>query len=230
MSAYETIFTRRSVRQYDPTPLSAEELALVQTAIDAAEQLPGQKAAFEIVDSTALKGCAAPHAILAYADDSDIALSNVGYTLQAVDLHLQEHGFGTLWMGMAKPLNPKENYQILLAFGKTGVPMRNGLADTKRKGISVISNADNAVARAVQIAPSAMNAQPWALTFSAGQVLVKSVPSGVAKLLAPKMQKIDHGIALRHAVLALTEEGKRITSLNPQGSGKGFAVAVHYAA
>ena len=88
MTLYETIFVRRSARQYDMTPLDKAALSEIKQFLDSAKQLPGQTARFEIVNADKLKGCAAPHAILAYGDDTDAAMTNIGYTLQSVDLTL----------------------------------------------------------------------------------------------------------------------------------------------
>jgi nitroreductase len=117
MTLYETIFTRRSVRQYGKTPLSDAVLAEIQQVLNNVQQLPGQTARFEIVTADRFKLCPAPHAILAYSDDSDFALANIGYVLQGVDLYLQSKGLGSLWSATARPKEPQEKYRILLAFG-----------------------------------------------------------------------------------------------------------------
>ncbi|MDR1821975.1 MAG: nitroreductase [Oscillospiraceae bacterium] len=228
MTLYETIFTRRSVRQYDNTPLDAAELAELQRVLGGARQLPGQSAAFEIVGADKLKGVAAPHAILAYSQDTDAALANVGYTLQGVDLWLQGSGYGSLWMGMGKPREPKPDYKILLAFGKTSAASRAGGGEFKRKPVSEISNEDNAVARAARLAPSAVNFQPWRLSFAPGSVVVQYSGKGIGKLFAGKLQKTDIGIILKHLELALEHEGKKITAIAPRGGGKTFEIEVKF--
>jgi nitroreductase len=228
MTLFETIFTRRSVRKYDEMPLNRAELSEIKQLVDEAKQLPGQRARFEIVNADKLKGCAAPHAILAYADAADAAMANIGYTLQSVDLALQSKGYGSLWMGMGKPIKPGANYRILLAFGKTDEPPRTGENDFKRNAVSDISNEDNAIARAARLAPSAVNFQPWKLHFSPGKVTLQPNGRGIGKLVAGKLQKIDLGICLKHIELALEHEGKSITSIQLKGNGKDFFIDVMY--
>lgn len=135
MTQYEAIFIRRSVREYDPAPLTIARLAKIQSVLDNVKQLPGPTARFEIVNADKLKGAAAPHAILVHCEDTDAAWFNAGYSLQAVDLYLQAEGLGSIWMGMAKPIYPSLDYRILLAFGQTNVPIRTE-ADFKRKDIT----------------------------------------------------------------------------------------------
>ncbi|MDR1539556.1 MAG: hypothetical protein LBU32_16460 [Clostridiales bacterium] len=228
MTLYETIFTRRSVRQYDQVQLEASVLAEIRQAIDNEKQLPGQNARFEIVNADRLKGVAAPHAILAYSAGTDAALANIGYTLQGVDLHLQNSGYGSLWMGMGKPIEQSADYRILLAFGKTSAPLRAGQGDFKRKSATEISNEDNAIARVARLAPSAVNFQPWKLDFSPGKVVVRPDGGGIRKLLTGNLQKIDLGIILKCVELALEREGKAVTALTPKGGGKTFAVEVAF--
>ena len=228
MELYDTIFTRRSVRQYDAAPLGKEELAEIEAALDGAKQLPGQTARFEIVGADKLKKVAAPHAVLAYSEGTDAAMCNIGYTLETLDLLLQSKGYGSLWMGMGKPTEQGADYRILLAFGRTDVPARKGEVDFKRKPVSEISNEDNSIARVCRLAPSAVNFQPWKLDFAPGKVTVKYSGKGFGKLVAAKFQKIDIGIILKCTELALEHEGKTVTGFSPIGSGRDFAVTVAY--
>jgi hypothetical protein len=228
MNLYSTIFTRRSVREYTPSPLGEAELASIKAVLDGAKQLPGQGARFEVVGADNLKKAPAPHAVLAYSQNTDAALCNIGYTLETLDLHLQGEGLGSLWMGMGKPAQPGADYRILLAFGKTDVPARQGEADFKRKPIGEISNEDNAIARAARRAPSAVNFQPWKLHFAPGAVTIHYDGKGLGRLVAAKFQKIDLGIITKFVELALAHEGKTVTSITPGGTGKSFAVTVEY--
>jgi hypothetical protein len=228
MTLYETISARRSVRQYDKAPLDADPLAEIRSYIDGARQLPGQSARFEIADADRLKGGFAPHAILAFADDVDLSLVNIGYTLQGTDLWLQSIGYGSVWCGMASPKEQAPDYRILLGFGKTDVPLRRGEGDFKRKKISDVSNIDNAVTRAARLAPSAVNFQPWKLVFEEGKVTVTANVRGIGKLLPGRLYLYDLGIALKHVEVALEHEGKAVTSFTTRGSGKTFAAEVAF--
>jgi hypothetical protein len=216
------------VRKYDATPLTDTELAAIQQVLNGVKQLPGQSANFEIANAGKLKSVAAPHAILAYSPDNDAALANIGYALQTVDLWLQGNGYGSIWMGMGKPIAPKPDYRILLAFGKTEIPLRSGESGYKRKPVSEISNEDNAIARAARIAPSAANLQPWQLNFSQCRVCIQYNGKGIGKLFAGKMQKIDLGIILKHVELALEQESRKIIAITPKIGAKIFEMELAY--
>jgi nitroreductase len=228
MTLYEAIFARRSVRRYDKTPLDAPALDEIKKYVEGAKQMSGHSARFEFADGGALKGGFAPHAILAFCDDSDAEFINIGYTLQGVDLWLQSAGYGSLWCGMASPKEAESDFRILLGFGKTSVPLRKGENDFKRKKISDISNEDNAVARAARVAPSAVNFQPWKLTFTDGKVTINSNARGIGRILPGRLYLIDLGIVTKHVETALEHDGKTVTALNAAGKAKDSFVEVSF--
>jgi nitroreductase len=169
-----------------------------------------------------------PYAILAHADAGDASFVNIGYTLQNVDLWLQSTGYGSIWCGMAKPKDPDRDYRILLGFGKTSVPLRKSENDFKRKKLSDISDTDNAIARSVRVAPSAVNFQPWKLCFADDKVTIAANVKGVGKLLPGRLFLFDLGIALRHIEVALEHEAGTVTAFAFKGKGKGISVEVDY--
>jgi hypothetical protein len=74
-----------------------------------------------------------------------------------------------------------------------------------------------------------MNSQPWKLEFEDGKVVIKDFGRGLLRvMLRNKLNKIDIGIAARHAVIALEHEGKKITSILPKVTEKEFEVEISY--
>ena len=229
MTLYETIFLRRAVRKYDMAPLDASIITDIKNFIDNIAQMDGQTAKLEIVEAKEVNNSMAPHYILAYCEDSDNANANVGFCLQAVDLYIQSLGLGSLWLGMAKPNSNEPNYCIMLAFGRSDVPFRTDESEFDRVPLNKISSEDNSISRAVRLAPSAINTQPWKLGFERGKVILEYFGRGAMKLVVrKKLAKIDLGIAARHAVIALEHEGKTIQSLKPVTDRKEFRIEVEY--
>lgn len=229
MTLYETLFMRRSVRKYNMTPTDGAVLADLRAFLDATKPLDGQAARFAVVNADKVKNDIAPHYILAYCAADGGAYANVGYILQRSDLYLQSKGYGSLWLGTAKPNEPDGDYCIMLAFGKTDVPPRRDVQEFKRLPIGEISNADNAITQAARLAPSAMNSQPWKLEFSEGKVVIRYFGRGMAKLILKKrLNKIDLGIVTRHVETALLNEGKTIQAIAPITGGKDFSIEVIY--
>jgi hypothetical protein len=129
---------------------------------------------------------------------------------------------------MAKPQAPEADYRILLGFGKTSVPLRKSEDDFKRKKLSEISDTDNAISRVVRVAPSAVNFQPWKLSFADGKVTISANVKGVGKILPGRLFLYDIGIALRHIEIVLENEGKKVTALEFSDKGKVLSVEVDY--
>lgn len=225
---YETIFTRRQVRKYSDTPLDKQVIEGILNVLSETEQLAGQQARFEMVSADAVNGGSAPHYLLSYCEDSNAAYANVGYVLQKADLYIQRIGLGSGWFMGVQPKDKSEKHCITLAFGNTDIPMRNGADDFKRLPVDKISAIDNEVARAVRLAPSAMNSQPCKLEFMDGKVIIKDAGRGIMRAILRKLNKIDVGIATRYAVVALEQEGKKVTGIIPKSNGKLFEVEISY--
>jgi hypothetical protein len=228
MTLYETIFVRRSVRKYDKTPLDDETLRGIQKFLDEAERIEGQTGRFEIVADNRVKNATAPHYIFAFSEANDGAYANVGYVLQKADLYLQSIGLGSVWLGAGKPVESKPDYVIMLAFGKTEVPLRGGAQDFKRLALGEISDGDNAVAQAARLAPSAANSQPWKLHFEDGKVTVRYFGRGLLKAMLKKMNTVDVGIVLRHIEVALLDEGKTVRSVTATANGGDLTAEITY--
>ena len=228
MTLYETIFVRRAVRKFDKDLLDRETLADIQRFLDQTDQMQGQKATFQMAPAEAVKGTQAPHAILAYCEPNSGAYANAGYVLQNCDLYIQSLGLGSIFLGMAKPVEKKDGFCILLAFGKSQVPFRTSEEDFKRLSIEDICEEDNPTTRAARLAPSAVNSQPWKIDFGRDLVRVRYCGRGIKQLALRKMNKIDVGIISRHIVLALQEEGKEVLSVTPKSEGKDLTVEVQY--
>jgi nitroreductase len=236
MTLYETMFRRISARSYDPTPLPEEEIDAV---------LEAGRRADRIADDVTLKliaapthGHNAPHYLAAYCDGGTASVVNAGYVLQQVALFIESKGYGTCFLGMAKP--DKEDggadYCICLAFGKKAAPaLRNGQDDFPRLPLEKICRFPAhaldwqvEIARAVRIAPSAMNFQPWLITFTEdGLTLAYRPCAGLLRgLLKKKGNKIDLGIALAHILVAAQKAGLTLDIHTPADTKVGYEVQV----
>lgn len=230
MTLYETISARRQVRKFNSTPLEQQTLDDILKVVREAEQLDGQQARFEIASANAITGGAvAPHYILSYCDHTNAGKANVGYVLQKADLYIQSLLLGSGWFMGPKPADSDKNFCIALAFGRTSIPMRESPDEFKRLPIEDISPSDNTVAQAVRLAPSSMNSQPWKLDFEDGKVIIHDSGRGLMRVvLRDKLNKIDTGIAARHAVTALEHDGKRIIAARANENGKAFQIEISY--
>ncbi len=229
MTLYETIFARRQVRSYLSTPLDPKTQESILDFARKAEQLEGQAVQLQIVPMDQVSGGqSAPCYLLAFCDSNAAAYANVGFVLQKVDLYVQSIGLGCGWFMSIKPKKGNNNFCIALAIGQTEQPMRKGEAEFKRKAPEEICSRLNAVTQAVRLAPSSLNSQPWTLKFEPSKITINDSGRGVKRIiLKNKLNKIDVGIAARHAVIALEKEGASVKSIVAE-DGKHFAISISY--
>ncbi len=225
---YESIFHRRSVRRFDPTPLPEETVAGVLSFARAAVPLdPGLRTEFAVLGAGETRGLflvEAPHYLCLFSGSSGDALVNAGFLLQQVDLHLSASGLGACWLGETKPKGrvPEARgglgFLVMLAFGSPAVESHRADASGFRR-LSLPEIADlaslyavpdaAALLEPVRLAPSAMNSQPWRISGdgTADAVRVARVRLGLKEPFVGRMNRVDIGIALCHLALALGHRG-----------------------
>ncbi|MDR1187453.1 MAG: hypothetical protein LBK95_08355 [Bifidobacteriaceae bacterium] len=228
MDLYPAILTRHSVHQFGADPLDPAILEEILEAVRSARGIGGQSIEAELATGSQVKGSSAPHHLLAFTAQDDVGFANAGYVLQEADLALQTQGLGSHWIGLAKPKAKRPDFTIALAFGPTDEPPRQPEA-FNRLDLSAISDQDNCVARAVRLAPSGINDQPWRLEFDEGLVrLIHTRRGPFSLVLAKKVDKISLGIATRHAVVALAHEGHEVSSVVAADHSGSFCLEVSY--
>ncbi len=219
---YKTIFTRKSVRKYDMTPLTDQKLLEIKNFSDNVKKLiPSMKCEFSFLTDDKVKNILpikAPHYILIYSEKKEGYLLNAGFMLQQVDLFLSSVNLGSCWLGMAKPskevpaLQNGLEFVIMLAFGNTKDKLhRIDKSEFKRKGISEITSINGAdqLLEAARLAPSASNSQPWYFSGNTNEIII--CREKLSFLKAPifnKMNQIDTGIVLCHLWLSIEHQGK----------------------
>ncbi|ACL75073.1 nitroreductase family protein [Ruminiclostridium cellulolyticum] len=219
---YKTIFTRRSIRKYDMTPLPEQKLQEIKNFADNTKKLvPGIKCEICFLDKENVKNIfpiKAPHYISIYSEKKEGYLMNVGFMLQQVDLFLSANNLVSCWLGIAKPSKevPTSNndmeFVIMLAFGNTHEKLhRADTSEFKRKGISEITSITGAdeLLEAARLAPSASNSQPWYFSGDQNEIIISR--EKLSFLKAPifnRINQIDMGIALCHLWLSIEHQGK----------------------
>jgi len=211
-SLYAPIFTRKSIRKYAETPLSPAQLGAIKAEIaNAAPLLPGEKYKLELGE--AREGWR----VYGFCENTPLSNANLGYMLQQLDLALHNQGLGRLWFGMGRSTGGVKapaglSYAMCLKVGVPAEPIaRTEASAFNRKPIAeVIGNEClYELFEPVRLAPSARNMQSWHFTEGDGKIHVwRKQPGGMLKLLIDRMNWIDMGIALCHAVLALEHAGK----------------------
>jgi len=219
---YAPMFTRKSVRKYDMTPLPEETLQQIEKFIsEVTPLLPDAEFQYKIVGPGEVKGMGipqAPHYILISAKQQPLRHTIVGFHFQHLELYLYSMGYATRWLGMLKPKQADKDFVIGIAFGKPAEPSSRTLAEFDRKTVAEIAQgADNRL-EAVRTAPSGLNKQPWYFIVEDGSIHVyyKKSIGGIMGWIYDLMD-LDVGIALCHLAVATAHEGKPF-NFNPNKS------------
>jgi len=220
---YETIFKRKSIREYDLAPLDGHALAEIMARTSALKPLyDGIKVEMKLVSQKDVKGllrAKAPHYLVVFSETKDGYLTNAGFMLQQMDLFFSANGIGSCWQGMPKPTKEISNsskleFVILLAFGKPKERLhRESVSEFKRKPLGEITDIKGAdeLLEPARLAPSAVNRQQWFFTGNAGTIHAYRVKSSLlTAFMFERMSKISMGIAICHVWIAAKHFGKEV--------------------
>lgn len=213
MDLFDSISRRKACRNYVAEPLREELLVEIETALNTFKPLcPDAPLNYRFASET--KGIfhvKAPHYLVISGQGKKGEEENAGFIGQQLMLWLDAHGLGGVWLGASKDATKERSSLdiIVLAFGKPeGSPHRE-ISEFKRKQISEITNSpDDECIKAVHLAPSGMNIQPWYLEKTEGKLLFYRQLLKPPMSLVYKLTRIDMGIALCHCAVACEQLGK----------------------
>lgn len=199
VSLENQIYTRKSCRNYLDDEIDMgiihEFMANVKPLVE------GIDYSYEILKDTEVKiraGWSAPYYLALYSKEKEFYLENIGFIFQQLSLYLQSIGIGNCWVGMASPKKKKENFVIVISFGKSDKRTRDR-SSFKRKNLDEISDFADEKLIPAQLAPSAINSQPWYFKHSNEGFDVYQVKQNILKRqILKKWNPIDVGIALAH--------------------------------
>ena len=206
MTMQEAIYKRRSTRDFDTQPLSAEQLADFEAFVNEKTRplFPDIEFECKMVNGSVRGFFAvqAPHYMLFYSKKTEGYLPNTGFILQQLDLYLSAQGIGSCWLGVTKPGAgiglPKKSglqYVVMLAIGKSKSTPYRTPDEFKRLTMEEISTPADARLEPARLAPSASNGQPWQFVPGPEGFEVYCVPK---RVLFADLNRIDIGIALAH--------------------------------
>lgn len=213
MSKSEITHKRKSVRRYDPVPLDATTLEMVQAQIKKVKPLyPDIQFSIEIASKTkGMFNIKAPHYLVFGSEEKDGGPENIGFIGQQLDLFFSANGIGACWLGAAKPEEKEASklpHVISMAFGKPAEPLYRDISQFKRKLISDISEGQDPRLEAARLAPSAVNAQNWYFIAEDGKIhCYRKKATPLLGFMFNKMHQVDMGIAICH----IAEESETFT-------------------
>ncbi len=219
---YNAIFKRKSIREYDTTPLDSNRHEdVLKTLKSLKPMLNDVKTEFRIITPeqvTRKFNNKAPYFIAAFSEAKDAYKVNVGFMLQQMDLYLSSTGLGSCWLGIPQPtkeVTESSNLEfiILMSFGNSKEKLyRSSVSEFKRQAISDITDikGEEEVLEPVRLAPSAVNLQNWYFTGDENTVhAYSSKPNFLRNIVGGSYFPVNMGIALCHLELAAGHLGRK---------------------
>ena len=219
MILYKTIFERRSIRKYKKEEIDTKTLNEISRFSKTVDKLCSDiKTSIKFITKVDISKLtpvtvSAPHYIAFFSEKKPGWLENVGYMASEMDLYLSSIGIGSCFIGFGKPskevIEEDLNFVIMLAFGIPDEALhRENALEFKRKDLNEITNNPNKVMKAVRLAPSSMNSQPWYYEKEENHINVYLKSNVIKNIILSNINFIDIGISLRYLTLALKNENK----------------------
>ena len=166
---YQEIFKRKSFHFFNGGEKTTEEdiisiNSFFKTVVPLYPEIKTEIIIVKENETTCHRG--ADYCILFYSEPKDDYLRNIGYIGEQIDLYLTSINIGTLWFGIGKPKEKRENgleYVIMIAIKRMAEnSFRKDMFKSKRKPIEEIWSGEQLdITNIVRFAPSACNTQPW---------------------------------------------------------------------
>jgi len=231
------INSRKSIRNYKDTKVSAEHFEKIKTIINEAKPL-FDKIPMDVVliedgekITSTFKGIIgkytkvkAPHYIAFTSEIAEGHLENIGFIGEEIVLKLTELGIGTCWLGstikagMFKKLfkiKDKQTFIILVAFGYPTIEIKPVETRKRLDKSKVVTGAFEkqyeTIIQALIDAPSAINSQPWRLLIKDNKFdLYLENKNLLTKMMLKDTNHIDMGIGLNHLYNSAIELGYNV--------------------
>lgn len=199
MDLASKIYVRKSCRNYFDDEI---DMAPIHEFISGVKHLDDSiRCPYKIFKKNEIKvrtRWSAPYYLALFSENKPLSGENLGFIFQQVSLFMQSIGIGSCWVGMASLKEKDSEFVILIAFGKSN-KMTRDLSSFKRKSLSEISDFEDERLIPAQLAPSAINSQPWYFKHTDEGFDVYQQKQNILKRQVLKnWNPIDMGIALAH--------------------------------
>ena len=203
MKLEEQIYLRKSCRKYLDEPVN---LDLIDEFMSNVKPLNEDiKYRYEFLKQNEVSSkmhFKAPYYLAIYSEIKENYMVNAGFIFQQLCLYLQSQGICSCWLGLGSPKKKDSEFVILISFGKSD-DMTRTLDEFKRNNLSKISDEVDESLIPAQLAPSAMNSQPWYFKHTVDGFDVYQVKQNIIKRqLLKRWNPIDMGIAISHMYIA----------------------------
>lgn len=225
MNWYEAIYIRKSVRHYSRKTLSPALLEHIENCAKKLQFLKEEDAcSIKIYSAKEMKAKSkgifrvnSPYYMAVFSRKTPEALLEAGCYAERLVLYMTTKGLGTCYQG-ASQLDAKEipagmRLAVIIAFGYAEGKLIRDERKAKRYPLSKVCHFQEnpgeeirSLLKAVRLAPSACNRQPWRLAVWTDRIEIAVQKDRLIDAFAQNLQLLDVGIALCHLLEAADEQ------------------------
>ena len=217
---YKEIFKRKSFHFFIGGEKTTEEdivtiTSFIKTIVPLYPDIKTEVVVVKENETTCHRG--ADYCILFYSEPKGDYLRNIGYIGEQIDLFLASINIGSLWFGIGKPKEKRNNnleYVIMMAIKRMPKDsFRKDMFKSKRKPLAEIWSGEQLnIANIVRFTPSACNTQPWFVESNEKTLSIYRYKKPGKRGIMPLdkvmfYNRIDVGIFLFILEICLNKEG-----------------------
>lgn len=223
MNLYQMIYKRRSIRKFKKETVPEQLLKDILYFGDCVSRLyPDIKTKIVINENPSgrnqvrsLRNMYAPYYLTFYSEDREGNVENAGYILEPILLYMTGKGLGTCYLGQTKLLKTNSVGMIpiiTVAFGYPKNLLYRDPSTAKRLSLKElcvfkeeIDESMKNILKAVRLAPSVMNIQPWRFIVYHDKIYIFACREFLPSNFIKNLRKMSIGIMLSHLVIASEE-------------------------
>lgn len=225
MTLYETIYERKSIRNYKQDRISGEVLnRILEYEKELLPYYPEINVKMEIIGEADIKkhftgvlNVKAPYYLAIHSEEKEGDMINAGYLMEQMALYINSIELGTCFLGGAYAKKQKKadspySFVVLLAFGITNENLYRKSVMAKRLKLQELCIFKNEASRdlktileAARLAPSWLNGQPWRFVVYDNRFHIFQKKSILPLDVVRKRNEFDIGVMLAHVMLAAEE-------------------------
>ena len=223
MKLYDAIYVRKSIRNFQMTPLEDVQIKKIDQFIQNVQPL-FEDLLYQINIVTLpreVKGyfvSKAPYYLVFSGERNEDSYRNAGYILEQIVLYLTVKGIGSCYQGCAKipdellTLQKSMEPLMIVAFGKPKNEWRKMSSEQKRLSVNELTkwkteptDSLNFILKAASLAPSSFNSQPWRFVVEGKEIHIFQKRNLSFLSSMQKMNAVDLGICMEHMMVAAEE-------------------------
>ena len=225
---YELLKKRKSIREFSSEKISEQNIKLINDfCLNVKPLFENIAIEFKLVKRELTNCPRGEYCLVLYSETKEGYLYNAGYILEQLDIYILSLNIGVCYYGFGKSDEKSESNLSLVTMLNIGMPgeklTRDDVKEFNRQAVEKNWSGETipGVSNIAALAPSAVNTQPWNISYSNKTIVVKQkkkLLTQLAKKLGEYLSLVDLGIYLYFLEVCLSKNNYSYTREYSNGS------------